>query len=345
MTENSEKPTCTFSFVVPVYNEQDGLAEKFYPRLKAVADDLGEPHEIIFVNDGSSDRTPEILRELAAGDPSVRVVEFARNFGHQWAVTAGYDYAQGRAVISLDADCQHPPEMIPQLIQRWRDGYEVVYTVRKDNEGTSGLRTTGGRCVYRVMRWMSGVDLTDQADFRLLDRRVVDVVKQHREQARLLRGLVRHVGFRQTSVPYTAEKRAAGESVYTLRQLIGMAGAGVFNFSTRPLRLVAAAGGGLAAVGLAGMIAWGILAALGLGSAAWSLGMLMILLGGLQLIGMGLVGEYVGRIFEESKRRPLYIVREAYGFKPAQRQEDAPSEAEEEPEPEPAAAPAYHIYT
>ncbi len=304
----------TFSFVAPVCDEQEGI-EQFYTRLKEVADNLGEPYEIIFVNDGSQDDTGRIIRSLVMRDTCVRAVEFSRNFGHQVAVTAGYDYARGRAVITLDADGQHPPELIEQLVAAWREGFEVVYTVRKETDGLSRIRSTIGRAIYRLIATISGAKLTDQADFRLLDRKAVDALKQHREHARFVRGLVRWIGFRQTSVGYVAQKRAAGRSSYTLKQLSQMAGAGIFNFSVRPLRLAVVLGAAWIAAALLYTLVSLILLPFGI-SAGPLTHLLMFVVGmfGVNFLLIGIVGEYVGRIFEESKGRPLYIVRETIGF-------------------------------
>ncbi len=323
----------TFSFVVPVYNEQEGL-EYFYTRLKATADEMGEPYEIIFVDDGSQDETPSILRRLAKDDRCVRAVEFSRNFGHQVAISAGYDYASGRAVISLDSDCQHPPEMIPELVARWREGFEVVYTIRRGTAGVSRLRRAIGRGVYRIITAVTGADLTDQADFRLLDRKAVEALKQHRERARFVRGLVRWIGFRQTALPYVAGERAAGRSKYTLKQLARMAGAGVFNFSVRPLRLASLLGGTLLTAGVLYAMASLILWPFGLAADHWThLLVLTIGMFGLQLLLLGILGEYVGRMFDEVKARPLYIVREKVGF--AEETQKSLREGEERPEQQP----------
>jgi len=327
--EPRTQPAPTFSFVVPAYNEQDGL-EHFYGRLKLVADELREPYEIVFVNDGSTDDTAGVIRRLAEADRHVRAVEFSRNFGHQVAVTAGYDFASGRAVISLDADCQHPPELIGEMVSRWREGFEVVYTVRRDTEGISRLRRWLGRLAYRAIRLASRADLTDQADFRLLDRKVVDVLRRHREHARFVRGLVRWVGFRQVGLSYTAERRAAGRSGYSVRQMANMAAAGLFGFSLLPLRIAPAVGGLLLLGALLYAIAALVLWPLGLAPSAWaSVTVAIVALFGLQFVLLGIVGEYVGRTFEEAKARPLYIVRETIGFEAPQPAE----EKEEQPEP------------
>jgi len=315
-TENRD---ITFSFICPVYNEQEGL-EAFHRRLTAAAAKLGEPYEVIYVNDGSTDESAAVVRRIQADDRHVKYVEFSRNFGHQVAVTAGYDFAGGRAVISLDSDGQHPPEMITDLVSRWREGFEVVYTVRQDTEGISPLRRGIGRLVYRGIRWASGRNLTDQADFRLMDRKAVDALLRTREHARFVRGLVNWIGFRQIAVPYTAQQRTAGRSNYTFKQLAGMAGAGVCNFSPRPLRLAPAIGGVLVflavAYGITALVLWLVgNHALGpvLHLAAGIVGLF-----GVQFLLMGLMGEYVARIFDEAKNRPLYIVRETTGFDPPQ---------------------------
>jgi len=311
---DQESNKLTFSFVVPVHDEQAGI-EHFHSRLKATADGLGDSYEIIFVDDGSTDETGQVLRRLAATDQAVRVVELSRNFGHQLAITAGYDHAAGEAVVSLDGDCQHPPEVIPELVARWREGFEVVCTVRKDTEGISRIRRAVGRCVYRLIAAVTGADLTDQADFRLLDRKAVDAIKQHRESGRFLRGLVRTIGFRQTTLPYFAEKRSSGKSSYTLGQLSGMAGAGIFNYSLKPLRMVAVAGCVLLAAALGYFVVSLVLWKYGISAGPWAhLAMLIVGLFGLQSLLLAIVGEYVGRNFHQSRQRPLYIIRDKVGF-------------------------------
>lgn len=327
--DSNKQSDITFSFVVPAFNEQEGL-EHFYGRLKVVADQLGESYEIVFVNDGSTDDTATVIRRLREMDPRVKCVEFSRNFGHQVAVTAGYDFAQGKAVISLDADCQHPPELIPDLIARWREGFEVVCTVRKDTEGLSRFRRWVGHMTYRAISLATGADLTDQADFRLLDRKVVLALRDHREHARFVRGLVHWVGFRRATVPYRAERRAAGTPGYTLRQLVNMSTAGVFNYSLLPLRLAGAAGATLLGISVLYAIVAVLLWPFGLApSATVSAAFIFVAMFGVQFLLMGVLGEYVGRIFEEAKARPLYILRETVGFDTeAQAAEQAQAQAE-----------------
>ncbi len=322
MTE--DRPKVTFSFVCPVYNEEEGL-DAFYKRLTTVAIRLGEPYEIIFVNDGSTDGTAALIERLMAGDEHIRYVEFSRNFGHQIAVTAGYDYATGQAAISLDSDGQHPPELIPQLVAKWREGYEVVYTVRRDTAGISVIRKNVGRLVYRLIQAVSGIDLTDQADFRLLDRKALEALRQTREQARFVRGLVKWIGFKQVAVPYEAQRRTAGRSNYSLRQLLRMSSAGMYNFSLKPLRLAYVLGAGLVTIAIMYALVAIILWALDCGpSAIANLSMAIVGLFGTQFFLMGLLGEYVGRVFEEAKDRPLYIVRQVRGFEIPELEEAPP---------------------
>ncbi len=206
--EQRDVTAIRLSFVTPVHNEAEVL-EAFYSRLREVAEDLSEPYEIIFVDDGSTDASLEIIQRMHEEDDHVKYVVLSRNFGHQEALTAGYDYAGGEAVIALDADCQHPPEVIPELVAMWRQGYEVVYTVKSEDRQVSRLRRLAVKCVYRLISRASGLDVIDQADFRLLDRKVVEVIRRLREKSRFLRGLVRWVGFRQAAVAYEPAPRQA----------------------------------------------------------------------------------------------------------------------------------------
>jgi dolichol-phosphate mannosyltransferase len=328
----------TFSFIAPVFNEAGSLPT-FYQRLKAVAEKLGGTFEIILINDGSTDESLKVMQQLHRDDDRVKYVDLSRNFGQQEALTAGYDLACGRAVISLDADCQHPPGLIPELVARWSQGSEVVYTVRTDTAKLSPGKRWASRTFYRLFKAMSGIDVADQADFRLLDRKVVEALKHTRERARFLRGLVGWMGFRQSAVPYQADVRYAGSSGYSLRKMSRLARAGLLNFSLAPLRIMGIVG----AVLTAGALLYALIAL-----AAWpfigaspTANLVVFLLGilGVQLAGMGVLGEYVGRVFEEVKNRPIYIVRDAVGFEAA-KEEDLSGTALEAPRTAPAAPPS-----
>jgi dolichol-phosphate mannosyltransferase len=326
----------TFSFVSLVRARQDGL-EAFHQRLSAIAERLGEPYEILFVNDGAQDDAERVLRRLADEDPHVRVVELSRPFGHQVALTAGYDHAAGKAVICLDTDGRHPPELIPELVARWREGFEVVCTVRRGGEGASRLGRTVRRLVQRLIKWAGGEDLARHDDFRLLDRACVQAIRAAREQARFVRGMVRWIGFRQTSIPYTPQAIRQREDARDRGQRLAMAATGVFNFSLRPLRLLSAVGAVLILAALLYAIVSLILWPFGAAPGGLShLGMAVVALFGLQFLMFGLLGEYVGRIFEEAKARPLYVVREIYGSGREEKVAEAP--AEERPLAHPAAA-------
>jgi dolichol-phosphate mannosyltransferase len=317
-----------------VYNEAESLPA-FYSQLCAAADRLGESYEIIFVNDGSTDDSLGLIRRLKETDDRVRYVDLSRNFGQQEALTAGYDYATGQAVISLDADCQHPPGLIGELVARWRQGYEVVYTVRINTRRLPLLKRLGARLFYWCFRALSGLDVADQADFRLLDRKVVEALRCVRENARFLRGLVSWMGFRQAAVPYQAEPRHAGKSGYSLGKMLRLAAAAIFNFSLAPLRLVGWVGLLMLAVALAylvvALVLWPFLGT----SLAANVCMLAVGLVGVQLGAVGILGEYLGRAFEQAKGRPIYIVREAVGFEPVQVEDLAAKHRIRKPPPPP----------
>ncbi len=307
------KPDVTFSIVVPVFNEFESLPE-LYRRVREVMDSTGEPWELVLVDDGSTDGSTERIRELAASDRRVRPVIFARNFGHQIAVTAGLDYARGRAVVIIDADLQDPPEVILDLIAKWREGYEVVYAVRAAREGETWFKKTTAALFYRLIARITDVKIPlDTGDFRLLDRCVVDVMKQMRERHRFLRGMAAWVGFRQVGVPYKRAPRFAGETKYPFRKMLLLALNAITSFSYFPLQVATYFGffsAGLAILAIPLVI---ILRASGsqafYGQATTLIAVLF--LGGVQLISLGILGEYVGRLYDEAKGRPLYIVREA----------------------------------
>lgn len=306
----------TFSVVAPVYNEERLLPE-FYQRVVNTLEPLGEPFELVLVNDGCRDRSPEIMRELYERDPRVRVVNFSKNFGHQLAITAGADYAQGEAVVVIDSDLQDPPEVIPELIQHWREGYEVVYAVRAERVGETWFKKMTASFFYRLIAQITNVDIpVDTGDFRLMDRKVVDALSQIREHHRFMRGLSSWVGFKQIGVPYRRDARKAGETKYPLRKMLKFALDGITSFSYLPLQLSTYLGFIIAALSVVFII---IAIALRLSGIRAFEGqattlVMVLFMGGVQLIFLGVIGEYLGRIYDEVKRRPLYIVSEALGF-------------------------------
>lgn len=303
------------SVVVPVFNEDQVLRE-FYDRTSAVLEALAESvqSEILFINDGSSDDSLSLLSKLSQDDPRVRVISFSRNFGHQLAITAGMDHAAGDAVVVLDADLQDPPEVIPEMVRRWNEGYKVVYGVRTQRSGESRFKLLTAKFFYRVLNRLSDTPLpVDSGDFRLLDRQVVDVLKSLREENRYVRGMVSWAGFRQVPVEYERDSRYAGETKYTLAKMLRFAANGVTSFSEKPLRVSLQLGAimMLTTFLLAAAIVVGKLLQPERSIAGYASMMVVVLfLGGVQLFTIGLLGEYVGRIYRESKRRPLYVVAE-----------------------------------
>ncbi len=306
----------TFSVVAPIYNEEELLPE-FYRRVVATMETLGEPFELVLVNDGCHDRSPQIMRELHGEDPRVKVINFSRNFGHQLAITAGTDYAQGRAVVVIDSDLQDPPEVIPEMVERWREGYEVVYAVRSERAGETWFKKATASFFYRMIASITSINIpVDTGDFRLMDRKVVDTLSGIREYHRFMRGLSVWVGFKQVGVPYKRDARKAGETKYPLRKMLRFAFDGITSFSYVPLQLATYLG-----FSIAGIAVLFILLAMGLrlsgieafkGQATTLVSVLFM--GGVQLIFLGVIGEYLGRIYNEVKHRPLYVVSEALGF-------------------------------
>jgi glycosyltransferase involved in cell wall biosynthesis len=304
------------SVVAPVFNEE-AIVQEFYRRVSAVLNGIGEPWELILVNDGSQDRSPELMREIHACDERVKVVSFARNFGHQVAITAGMDYARGDAVVVLDADLQDPPEVIPDLLAQWRAGYRVVYAVRAERKGETWFKETTAKLFYRALAKITDIDIpTDTGDFRLMDRKVVDALKGMREKHRFMRGLSAWVGFRQTGVNYVRAERFAGETKYPLKKMLKFALDGITSFSYLPLQLATYLGFAAAGLSLVGIIVAVILRLSGseafYGQASTLVSVLFF--GGVQLICLGIIGEYLGRIYDEVKGRPLYIVGETLGL-------------------------------
>jgi dolichol-phosphate mannosyltransferase len=304
---------CELSVVLPVFNEEAGLPE-LYRRLKAVLVSMGISHEIIFVNDGSGDRSWAVMLELANHDRLVKGVNLSRNFGHQLAITAGVDASLGAAVVVMDSDLQDPPELIERLFAKYRDGYDVVYAQRRTRDGETWFKQTTARMFYRVIRRMTTVDIpVDTGDFRLMSRRVVEDLKRLQEQSRFVRGLVTWVGYNQTPVLYDRDRRYGGDTKYPLTKMMKFALDGITGFSSQPLRLASHAGLLLAAASLALMVAFTIYklaGGAGLVPGWTSLMVAVLFLGGLQLLAIGILGEYIGRIYEEAKRRPLYLVQD-----------------------------------
>ncbi|HJS29420.1 MAG TPA: glycosyltransferase family 2 protein [Anaerolineales bacterium] len=305
-----------FSIVAPIYNEIGNLPE-LYRRVSEVMDSTGESWELILVDDGSSDGSTEKIIELYEGDHRVRPVVFARNFGHQIAVTAGLDYSRGDAVVIIDADLQDPPEVILDLIARWREGYEVVFAVRTEREGETWFKEFTARAFYRVIYRITDVSIPmDTGDFRLLDRKVVDVLCRMRERNRFLRGMSVWVGFRQVGVSYRREARFAGETKYPLRKMTRFATDAITSFSYFPLQLASYIGFISATLSILAIpfVIYLRLTGSGafFGQATTLIAVLFI--GGVQLISLGILGEYIGRVYDEVKHRPLYIVK----FAPAE---------------------------
>lgn len=303
----------TFTIIAPVFNERESLPLLFQ-RVSGVMDTTAEPWELILIDDGSTDGSTEMIRELAQKDERVRPVIFARNFGHQIAVTAGLDYSRGQAVVIIDADLQDPPEVILELIQKWREGNEVVYAVRAEREGETWFKTFTASLFYRLIYRITDVKIPlDTGDFRLLDRKVVDVMNSMREKYRFLRGMSSWVGFRQTGVPYRRAARYAGTTKYPFKKMLKLAITAVTGFSYFPLQVATFLGFISAGISILAIPLVIILRLVGEASFTGQATTLIavLFLGGIQLISLGILGEYIGRIYDEVKGRPLYIVREA----------------------------------
>jgi len=308
------------SLVIPVYNEQDSIPELDH-RLRELFADLpkiGQYWEVVFVEDGSTDESRELLSQMAQREPRYRVVAFARNFGHQFAITAGIDRAEGEAVVVMDADLQDPPSVVREMLEKHAAGFDVVYGVRKKRKGETWFKRATAAAFYRLIRSITGVSIpVDAGDFRLMSRAVVLTLRALREQHRFVRGMVAWVGFKQTAVYYNREARFAGTTKYPLRKMLKFALDGITSFSIVPLRLATWLGV-FAAICAFGIGAWAIAAKiLGYGTASgWTTIMFAVTLGSsAQLLMTGVLGEYVGRIYEEIKRRPLYIVEKELNTK------------------------------
>lgn len=305
-----------YSIVIPVYNEE-AVIDQTYKRLKQVMDSTREPYELIFVNDGSCDHTTALIKGFRDQDEAVKLITFSRNFGHQIAITAGMDYASGEAVVVIDADLQDPPELILEMIAKWKEGYYVVYAKRTKRKGETFFKKQTARLFYRLLSASTDIEIpTDTGDFRLLDRRVCEELKRLPEKNRYVRGLVSWVGFKQTAVEYERDERLAGETKYPLKKMIKLSLDGLTSFSYKPIKLATYAGSVIitfAFTYLVGMLLFKIFSKSAI--AGWNMVIAMQLVStGIILTLMGIIGEYIGRIYDETRNRPLYIVSESYGI-------------------------------
>ena len=306
-----------YSVIVPIYNEEE-VVQASYDELKKTLDKLDGVYELVFVNDGSKDKSLEILREICKSDENVRVISFSRNFGHQNAITAGMDYAQGEAIVIIDADLQDPPEVILQMVEKWKEGYHVVYGKRIRREGETFFKKASAKLYYRLLGAMTSVDIpVDVGDFRLIDRQVCDALKNLSEKNRYVRGLVSWVGYNQSYVEYVRNERFAGETKYPLKKMIKFALDGITAFSNKPLKLATNIGL-LISIGSFLHLMYVLFERVVMQNTAWGWASTMSVLlftQGIVLMVLGLMGEYIGRIFDETKNRPIYLVQESLGYK------------------------------
>jgi dolichol-phosphate mannosyltransferase len=313
-TESAKMRRRVLSVVVPVFNEAE-VVGAFYERMSSVLRSLTDlDHELVFVDDGSTDGSLEELRSLSETDPAIKIVRFSRNFGHQIAITAGIDHAVGDAIVVIDADLQDPPELVREFVEKWEDGYDVVYGVRADREGETRAKLATANVFYRILRRFTQVEIpVDVGDFRLLSSRAAAHFRQLREKDRFVRGLVSWLGFKQIGIPYSRDARQAGETKYPYRKMVKFAMDGITSFSNVPLKLASWLGylaSGLAFLYLASVF---VQKAVGGTVQGWATIMVaMLFLGGVQLICIGIIGEYIGRIFNEIKPRPMYVIEDVY---------------------------------
>lgn len=305
-----------YSIIVPLYNEELVISET-YKRLKSVMDFTKESYEIIFVNDGSRDKTTSLAKEIAAQDSTIKLINFSRNFGHQVAITAGMDFATGNAIVVIDADLQDPPEVMLKMFEKWKEGYDVVYGKRAKRKGEGYFKKITAKIFYRGLNAMTDVEIpVDVGDFRLIDRKVCDALKSLSERNRYVRGLVSWLGFKQTSVDFIREERFAGETKYPLKKMLKFAADAITSFSYKPLKIATFVGLFVSLLSFAYLVfvifqavftTWTV--------SGWSsLIAVSLFFNGVILIILGIMGEYIGRIYDEAKGRPIYIISEKVGF-------------------------------
>jgi polyisoprenyl-phosphate glycosyltransferase len=303
------------SIIIPCFNEQESIPE-IYSQLTSVMQQTGEEHEIIFIDDGSTDNSIKILNEIIRTDKRVVALEFSRNFGHQAAICAGLDHADGDAVIMMDADLQHPPHIVPALIERWKEGFDIVYTIRKDSFETTFLKKYTAKFFYKLINTLAKINIPENsADFRLLDKKVVHKLKNFKEKTIFLRGLLSWVGYQKYPIHYNAAPRYAGRSKYTLWKMIKFAFDGIVSFSVFPLHIATICGFMVASFSFIYAV-YAIYVKLFTNETmpGWTSVLVAVLfLGGVQLLSLGIIGEYLGRVYEESKGRPTYIIKNFIG--------------------------------
>ena len=315
--EMSEKKL--LSIVVPVFSEEKVILE-FYRRMRDMLTGLGSryDHELLFIDDGSRDGSLDLLKELSRNDPGVKVISFSRNFGHQFAITAGLDYARGDVLVIIDADLQDPPEVIPEMLLKWEEGNKVVFGVREKRKGENPFKLLTAKVFYRLIRLLSDTEMPlDAGDFRLLDRQVIDALRSIREENRYIRGLVSWTGFKQVGIPYRRDRRYAGKTKFTLKKMIRFAFDGILSFSDKPLKITAYLGFFITLVSfvmalrvLIDKIRYPTMLVSG-----WtSLILTVLFIGGIQMISLGILGLYLGRQYREVKSRPLYVIADTAGF-------------------------------
>ena len=307
--------TNSYSIVIPIYNEEENLPE-LYNRLTDVMTSLQEPYEVIFVDDGSKDNSLNIMREMHQRDKRIKTISLSRNFGHQIAISAGIEYARGKAVIVMDGDLQDPPEVLPPFIQKWKEGWDAVYAIRRKRKENL-LKRAAYAIFYRLLKKISSIDIPlDSGDFSIMDRKIVDILKSMPERTRFVRGIRTWVGFKQVGLEYERDKRFAGKPKYNFKKLVKLALDGLISFSYVPLKLAVSFGFVISGVSFLGAIAtlfqrlFTDTTVPGYATTVISI----LFLGGIQLITIGILGEYIGRIYDEVKQRPLYIIQEIIGF-------------------------------